>query len=203
MGNYYVYIQTENERECPKFDSLDDAIEKYRSTKMRTLSDCVYLGYENSIDLCFDIIHKFFDDNVLINDYLSHDSKEVEDVVNQITDRLLVRYQFTSSILGGVLIDYATPIIQYTSGIKMDEHWNELNVATFEEGNMNIIGWVKPTRETVETYGWSYPTVASYVSMMNVPFYDENGTRHDADVDPRVYLQRLGNRISVRKEGAA
>ncbi len=203
MGNYYVYIQTDNERGCPKFDDIDSAVEKYNATKMEVLGDCVFLGYENGKDLCFDILHKFFEENVLINDYLNHDDKEAKDVVKLITNRVQVKYQFTSDILGGTLIDYAVPIAPYTSGVKMDEKWNELNVSTYKDGNMNIIGWVKPTNETLDKYGWQYTKVASYVSMMNVPFYDENGIRHDADVDPRIYLQRLGKKVSVRKEGAA
>lgn len=197
MGRYYVFVSTDTERSCPKFESLEDAVAKYQATKMNTLRDSVFLGYEENPQVCFDIVHKFFKDNVLINDYLNRDDHSM---VVPVIDALDIAYQFTHEILGGVLIDYNTRFSSYSGEAKKE--WNEVYLSTYAENQMNTVGWVKPTRETLDRYGWNWPKTASYISMMNVPVYDSHGYKHDVDIDPRAYLQMLGKKVSIAKEVA-
>ena len=197
MGNYYIYTNTKKEIGCPKFDDVDSAIKKYLETEMESMTDNVFLGYESGKDICFDIVHKFFEDNVLINDYLNHDEEEVAVAVDNVKRKLFMRYQWTYDILDGMLIDYESDFAPYHGELKGKE-WNEIHVGTWVDNKMEIHGWQKPTRETYNKYSWQYPKVASYVDMMNVPIYDERGSKHDVDIDPRVYLQLLGKKVSVK-----
>lgn len=193
MANYYVYISTETEKGCPKFNNLDDAIKKFKETPMKTFRDNVFLGYEESPTICFDVIHKFFNDNILINDYLNHEG--LEDMVKEIEEKLIIRYQWTPDILGGALIDWCTAFAPCNSK-EMKIKWNEVYLFTLKNNTLMGIGWVKPTRETFDNYGWNYPKTASYVSMMNVTVVDDNGYPHEVDMDPRAYLQMLGKKFS-------
>lgn len=202
VNKYFVYIGTGTERGCPRYDSLDDALRKYNETEMKDMTDSVFLGIEGYTQqngsYCFDILHKFFSDNILINDYLNHE--EIESVmksVQEIVSKTYIRYQWTGDILNGVLIDYEMPFVKY-EGKEIETEWNETYLSTYTDGEMEIVGWVKPTRETYDKYGWNYPGTASYITLMNVVMYDERGHRHDVDVDPRVYLQLLGKRVSVK-----
>lgn len=202
VNKYFVYIGTGTERGCPRYDSLDDALRKYNETEMKDMTDSVFLGIEGYTQqngsYCFDILHKFFSDNILINDYLNHE--EIESVmksVQEIVSKTYIRYQWTGDILNGVLIDYEMPFVKY-EGKEIETEWNETYLSTYTDGEMEIVGWVKPTRETYDKYGWNYPGTASYITLMNVVMYDDKGQRHDVDVDPRVYLQLLGKRVSVK-----
>ena len=203
MANkYFVYIGAESERGCPKYDSLDEALRKYNETKMTEMSDSVYLGIEGNSEhdgyYCFDVLHKFFNDNILINDYLNHtEAKDIMKVAQEIINSLFIRYQWVSDILNGVLIDYDSPFVGYQEK-EINAEWNEAYLSTYADGEMNIVGWVEPNRETYNKYSWNYPKTASYISMMNIGMYDDKGYRYDVDVDPRVYLQLLGKRVSVK-----
>lgn len=197
MAKYFVYITTETERTVPYYNTLDEAIEKYNATEMKTLEDCVFLGYEEGDDICFDVVHKFFKDNILINDYLNH--KGYESMVKEITDKLVIRYQWTLDILGGALIDWSTAFAPCNAK-EMYVDWNEAYLYTLKNDTMIGVGWVKPTRETCDKYGWNYPKTASYVSMLNVTVFDDNGYPHEIDMDPRAYLQLLKKKVSIRKE---
>ena len=203
MANkYFVYIGTGSERGCPRYDSLDEALRKYSETEMTEMSDSVFLGIEGYSEpdgsYCFDVLHKFFDDNILINDYLNHkETKSIMEIVQRIISKMFIRYQWTGDILNGALIDYEMPFTKYV-GKEINSEWNEVYLCTYADGEMNIVGWVTPSRDTFNKYGWNYPRTASYISLMNVAMYDDKGQRHDVDVDPRVYLQLLGKRVSVK-----
>ena len=80
------------------------------------------------------------------------------------------------------------------------KEWNEVYLSTYADNQMNTVGWVKPTRETYNKYGWNYPVTASYISMMNVDVVDDRGVVHSVDIDPRVYLQLLGKKVSIAKD---
>lgn len=203
MSNYYVYIGTENEKSCPKFNSLDDALAKYNATEMNNLRDSVFLGMEeyDSEHYCFDVLHKFYKDNVLINDYTFHDSTDVLRKVHEIMEMVDIKYQFTSEILGGVLIDYASPVDLMESK-RTEEKWNEAFIETLVNDQLKSVGWVKPSRETQNNYGWQWPVHCSYIPLINVSVYDARGYKHDVDMDPRTYLALCNKRISLpyRKE---
>lgn len=196
MGEYYVYTNTSKYIGCPKFDKVDDAIKKYLDTEMHSMTDNVFLGYESGRDLCFDIVHMFFNESVLINDYLNHDEEEVRIAVDNVKRKLFMRYQWTHEIMDGVLIDYEGGFAP-CMGTAKGEFWNEAYVHTLVDNKMETVGWIKPTRENFNKYGWAYPKIASYVSMMNVPVYDDQGYRHDVDIDPRAYLQLVGKKVSI------
>lgn len=202
-NKYFVYIGTENERGCPKYDSLDEALQKYNETEMKTMNDSVFLGIEGDSEVdgyyCFDIVHKFFEDNILINDYLNHkEAEDIMEIAQGIIDKLFIRYQWTYDILNGVLIDYGTPFLKY-EGREIETEWNEAFVETYADGKMNSVGWVKPTKDSYNRYSWNYPKTASYISLMNVAMYDEKGYKHDVDVDPREYLRLLRKRVSIKE----
>lgn len=194
---YFVYVRTTNELSCPNFSTLNEAIEKYKATPMETLKDDVCLGVQDGDSFCFDIVHKFFNENILINDYLNHPERkdELDEILKDINSQLFIKYQFTSDIMGGALIDYNTGFVPYDS-MKVEEKWNEAHISTYRDG-MEIVGWVKPNRDTWNQYGWCYQKTASYVSRMNVPVYDERGHRHDVDMDPRAYLSSIGKKVST------
>lgn len=204
MSKYFVYTNTETERDCPYFTSLDEAIRLYNATEMNKFRDNVCLGVSSDRvtpkeGFCFDVVHKFFDENILINDYLNHEEEEAKEAVERIKDKLSFRYQWTPDILNGALINYESSFASYNGELKGDE-WNEAYVSTLNYSEMIVTGWVKPTSETYDNYGWNYPDTASYISIMNVPVYDNRGCRHDVDIDPRVYLQLLGKKVSINRK---
>ena len=205
MANkYFVYILTGDERACLKYDLLRDALEKYGKTEMKKMHDNVFLGIEGDDEkdgyYCFDVVHKFFDDNILINDYLSHkNAKGIMDTVNEIINNMFIKYQWVAEITNGVLIDYESPFVDY-EGKEIDPEWNEAHLSTYKDGEINIVGWVKPTGETINKYGWNFPLTASYIDLMNVTMYDERGRKHEIDIDPRVYLKLCGKRVSIKND---
>lgn len=203
MSKYFVFIETQSERACPYFDSLDEAVAKYNSVEMKVLRDNVCLGIQSdnittTSGYCFDVIHKFFNANILINDYLNHDEDEIAGIVEQIRNKLPIRYQYTSDILDGVLIDYFNHYSPYSGEVKKE--WNEVYLYTYKDEQMTTIGWVKPTRETYDSYGWNYPVTASYISIINVDVIDDNGVVHSIDINPGAYLQMIGKKISIIEE---
>ena len=199
---YFVFVDTSELRECPKFDKLEEAIEKYNSVEKKTLRDVVTLGIQSdyitpSEGFCFDVIHKFLDDehNILINDYLNHTESEISEAVKQIISQLTVRFQFTNDILNGALIDYGTSFAPETGNV--NKEWNDAFIYTYKDQLLISAGWQPHTRATYDSYGWSYPKIASYVKFVNVTVTDESGIEHDRDLDPRAYLQVIGKKISV------
>lgn len=204
---YFVFISTEKERECPHFDSLEEAIEKYNDVPMSNLKDSVFLGIEsNSASpfdtdyVCFDVLHKFFEDNVLINDYLNHQQDSILEIVKEIINKTNIKYQFCSDVLEGVLIPFASDWVHENSEEEMKYEWNQLYLETFKEGNMFSVGWQPYTRETYENYGWNYPHTASYVGLMNVSYIDKSRVIHDRDVDIREYLAYHGKKFTDCRE---
>ncbi len=200
--DYYVYIRTEENRSCPHFKELKEAIECFNENKMKKMNDDVFLGIEGITSdtkefFSFDVIHKMFNDNCLINDYMNHESKEITDVVASIIHVLTIKYQFTSDILGGALIAYSSPFVNSESG---DVHfdWNEVHVQTIKDGEISIAGWQDNSLETKEKYGWQYPEMYSYISAMNVTVI-KDGQEHYVDMDPRQYLNACGKKISICK----
>lgn len=199
MGNYFVYLNTDIERACPKFDSIEDAIREYNSMEMQKLSDCVFLGYEEGKNICFDVIHKFYGGNVLINDYLNHNKDSVKKAVKEIKDRMCIRFQWTPDIIHGCLIEYASaPAPCIIDGELKDSTINEVHVSSTVDNELEVKGWL--SLGEAEKYCWQYPEVASYVSMINVPVYDNKGRRHDMDIDPASYLRKLEKRVSFPNE---
>ena len=204
--NYYVYTDID----CMHYESLDEAIEKYNSIEMFALKDSVFLGIESEDisptgGMCFDVLHRFFNDSILINDWLNHkDEDNVREIVKEIVTRIPTKYQFTSEILNGALIPFSTPWIRSGSGT-MADNWSEayISVYRFHKNSDNefvSIGWKENNFDTIGNYQWQYPIVASYVGILNVKFTDELGVTHDIDIDPREYLANHGSRFSDIKD---
>ena len=202
MNEFYIYTNTHDLIGCPRFDNLDDALAKYNATKMEEFTDSVFLGIEGTLPggerYCFDILHKFFKENILINDYMNHPHIDILRIVHDVMEKTTIKYQYTTDILGGVLIDYQSPVALMETR-RTEEKWNEVYVFTLEDSEMETIGWKEPTRETYELYGWNYPKTCSYISLMNVTVYDARGYAHDVDMDPRVYLSLINKKVSIRK----
>lgn len=202
MNEFYIYTNTHEMRGCPRFDNLDDALEEYYETQMNEFKDNVFLGIEGTLDngerYCFDVLHKFFKENILINDYLNHPCREILGIVHGIIEKNIIKYQYTTDILGGVLIDFQSPVALIESK-RTEEKWNEIYVSTLKDNELVNKGWVKPTRETFELYGWSWPKICSYISLINATVYDARGYAHDVDMDPRVYLSLINKKVSIRK----
>lgn len=199
---YYVYIKTDENRSCPHFKELKEAIECFNENKMKKMNDDIFLGIEGTTSdtkefFSFDVIHKMFGDNCLINDYINHESKEIADVVDSIIDALTIKYQFTSDILGGSLIDYSSPFVNSEAGT-VHSDWNEVHVQTIKDGEISIAGWQDNNLETKEKYGWQYPEVYSYISAVNVTV-TKDGQEHYIDMDPRQYLKACGKKFSICK----
>lgn len=204
---YFVLISIENERECAYYDSLTEAIERYKATPMHKLKDNVFLGIESKekspMDkdfMCFDVLHKFFEDNVLIDDYKNHLEEGVLEIVKQIVNEFYIKYQYSYDLLKGVLIPYASDYVHSTLEETMDEKWNEAYITTLKNNDMVAVGWQPPTRETLDKYGWFYPNNASYIDRINVRYTDSSGAIHDRDVDVREYLAYHGKRFTDCKE---
>ena len=199
---YFVYIWTETKGECPYVDSLDEAVRLYEQAKMNTYRDTVCLGISSDVvginsGYCFDVLHKFFDDNILIRDYLNHsDIPEIVVAVKEILSRFFVKYQYTNDLLGGALIDYQSMFARNFDGHEYKEI-NEMYLSTLKDNKLVTVGWVEPTRENYEKYSWAWPNTASYVGIINVKVIDKRGYPHNVDVDPRDYLLALGKRVSV------
>ncbi len=200
---YFVYIDMGNEkRACPYFDTLEEAMELYNKNKVTSFKDSLFLGIASDVvtmnsGYCFDVLHRFFDDEVLINDYLHYTEPEIEYAVKEIINKYNVHYQFVSHILNGVLIDYDSCFPRELVNMKLDEKWNEVYLSTLKKDKMENVGWRKNTNRTFDTYAWNWPKKCSYVKLMNVTAYDEQGYEHQIDVDPRDYLLALGKKVSV------
>ena len=204
MIEYFVCINTHDAIGCPRFDTLDEALEKYHATEMKDFHDLVALGIEaDPMKCCFDILHKFYNENILINDYMNHTSdefgKDVLRIVHEVMEKETIKYQYTTDILHGALIDYQSPVALMESK-RTEEKWNEIYIETLKDNELVNVGWIQPTRETLDNYGWNYPKTCSYISLMNVSVYDKNGYKHDVDIDPRVYLSLINKKVSIRKE---
>lgn len=203
---YYVFIQKEK-HECLYYFSLNEALEKYNSIEMNDLRDCIFLGIEsnseNPLDkdfVCFDVLHKFFKDNILINDYMNHQREDVFAVVKEIINNCSIKYQYSSDILNGALIPYSSDFVHQINNDEMKYQWNQVYIETYDKGDMCSVGWQPYTKETYENYGWSYPNIASFVQYINVSCTDKSGVIHDRDIDIREYLAYHGKRFTDCKE---
>lgn len=205
---YFVYIETKmTGHHCPYFETLEEAMELYNETQMKSFSNNIFLGIASntvtpSSGYCFDVLHKFFDDQILINDYLNYVDKypEIKETVKEIISKYFIRYQFTPWIVGGALIDYASPFAISLSDRKIEDKWNEIYISSLKRTTLMVVGWRKNNWRTYDAYGWNWPKRCAYVDMMNVTAYDKNGHPHEVDVDPRDYLLALGKKISISKE---
>lgn len=196
--SYYVYTNTD----CTHYDNLEEAIEKYNSVEMKELKDSVFLGIESdditpTSGVCFDVIHKFFGENILINDWRNHmDEDDVVEKVKEIISKFLIKYQFTYDLLNGVLIPYAEPWVKFSMNETMDNEWNEVYIETYKDGDFVSVGWKENNWNTIGNYQWQYPSVASYIKRLNVKCTDESGMVHERDLDPREYLAYHGKRFT-------
>ena len=200
--SYYVYTNTD----CTHYDSLDEAIEKYNSIEMKELRDSVFLGVESDDisptgGICFDVVHKFFDTNIVINDWLNHkDDADVIEKVKEIICRIPCRYQFVSDLLNGVLISFSEPWVQSYANETMADEWSEAYISVYTDNGFASVGWKENNWNTIGNYQWQYPTVASYIHQLNVKFTDESGMIHDRDIDPREYLAYHGLKFTDVKD---
>ena len=203
---YYIYIKKKNEKhECLYFDSLSEAMKRYKATEMKSLDESVFLGIQSedispTSGMCFDVLHKFFGEHILINDYLNHDCKEVRSEVKKILNKIVVKYQFTSNLLGGVLIPFYEDWSGHRNDMIMKKEWCEAYVLTCENNEMVYKGWQPYGKETQDKYGWQYPNIASIVIRLNVICVDDNGVNHEIDADPREFLRNHGYRFSNYKD---
>ena len=202
---YFVYVDITNiSHACPYFDKLKDAMKFYSKIKMTSFTDSVFLGIASDVvgmnsGYCFDVLHRFFDDEILINDYLYYTDKypEIEHAVKEIISKYCIRYQFASQILDGALIDYYSPFARNLENKEGAMVWNEAYLSVLKGTKMETVGWRKNTSRTFDAYSWNWPKKCSYVKLLNVTVYDERGYEHQIDVDPRDYLLMLGKRVSI------
>lgn len=204
---YFTFIETESVRHaCPYFDNLEDAMELYNKHQMKSFRDNVFLGIASdeigmNSGYCFDILHKFYHDHILINDYMFYeDYPETKEAVEKVLGQFFVRYQFTPNILDGALIDYASPFARSLTDKQIEEKWNEIHLEVLKNNKLETVGWRKPIRRTFDAYSWNWPKRTSYVGLMNVTAIDKSGHKHEIDVDPRDYLLALGKKVSIPKE---
>ncbi len=202
---YYVYISTEERRACPHFKELKDALECFKENEMKKMRDNVFLGIEGTAQdtiefFSFDVVHKMFGDNCLINDYMNHESEEITNAVNAIIDSLPIKYQFTSDILGGALIDFASAFATVDSD-EILPVWTEAYIQTIKDGEINVAGWHCNDRRTWNLYSWQYPEVYPYVSLLNVTV-TKDSIDHYMDMDPRIYLKANGKKVTLPKVAA-
>lgn len=212
MERYFVFVSTKTERGTYYYDELNSAIKKYSSIDMNELKDNVFLGYENSSldrilngnevteSVCFDYVHKFFNESILINDYLNHDCTKVRNILNAIMEKLHMTYQFSSQILNGMLIPFNNQIFVPDKSFN-DKHlddkasWEEIHVYKWQNGWASY-GWRLPTRKTFDDFGWSYPTIASYCDLISVNVYNKQNHKAVVDMDIKQYLCMKGAKIS-------
>ena len=205
--NYYVYTNTD----CTYYDSLDEAIEKYNSVEMKELRDCVFLGIQSddispTNGICFDVIHKFFNENILINDWRNHiDENDVKNAVKEIVNHFHISYQMSSDIFkgtcySGVLIPFNSSWIRFGANEKMNNEWDEAYITSCNTNDFISIGWQPNNRQTRESYGWSYGEQACYIDRLNVEFIDLKGYVSHKDIDPREYLEYHGKKFTNYKE---
>ncbi len=200
---YYVFIETGAKHTCPYFDTLEQAMELYNETEMTKFRDNVFLGISSdnvtpTEGYCFDVLHKFFDENILINVYLNHtDTPEAMKKVKEIIQKFDIRYQLVHDILNAVLIDYKMPFAKSLVGHEVKEKWNEIYVSTLEGNQFINTGWVEYSSKDIDNYTYDWPNGCSYVGLMNVTVIDSCGYPHMVDVDPRDYLLALGKKVSI------
>ena len=210
--SYYVYTNTD----CTHYDNLNEAIEKYNSIEMKELADSVFLGIESddispSSGICFDVVHKFFKENMLINDWQNYkDEEDVKTAVREIIESIRITCQMTNNIFkgncySGTLIPFANPWIKSYTTEKMSDTWDEAYITSCNTEEYISVGWQPNNRKTRETYGWSYRNQACYIDRLNVEFINSNGSFSHRDIDPREYLDYHGYKFSdvndFRKEG--
>ena len=188
--SFYVYTN----KNCTHHNTLNEALEIYNSVEMKELKDDVFLGVESDDisptgGVCFDVIHKFFDANILINDWLNHkDDADVTEKVSEIIRKVPIRYQFVSNLLNGVLISFSDPWVKSYTNETMADAWTEAHISVYTDNGFSSVGWKENNWNTIGNYQWQYPTVASYIHQLNVKFTDENGYESNRDIDPREFL---------------
>lgn len=209
MSRFYVYIATSTERTMFYHEDLSVALKKYLDCQMKTFTDNVFLGYEDLENhICLDILHKFFDEHILINDYLNHQNNmDLFHIVLRILDTVSIKYQFSSAIWGGVLIDYSSHFISYKHNYELacldskQKCLQECYISTLKDNDLQIVGWVDNDRESSNSYGWSYPTIASYITLVSVTVRNKhNSSFHTIDMDIRAYLELCNEHFSNRRE---
>ena len=200
--SYFVYTNTG----CTHHESLDEAIKEYNSREMKELKDSVFLGIESddispTSGICFDVVHKFFDTHILINDWLNHkDEADVTEKVREIVTRIPIRYQFVSDLLKGVLISFSEPWIQSYTNETMADEWTEAYISVHTDNGFASVGWKENNWDTIGNYHWQYPIVVSYIHQLNVKFTNTNGYESNRDIDPREYLAYHGKKFTDLRE---
>ena len=200
--SYFVYTNTG----CTHHESLDEAIKEYNSIEMKNLKDSVFLGIESddispTSGICFDVVHKFFNENMLINDWRNHmEEDDVIEAVKEIIGKLPIKYQLIFDLLQGVLIPYSEAWVKASTDEIMDDEWNEAYIEVYKDNDFVSIGWKENNWDTIGNYQWQYPTVASYINRLNVRCTDKSGVIHNRDIDPREYLAYHGKKFTDFKE---